>query len=459
MRLRVDDQLYVECITALRQLIQIPSVKSDATDHDPFGKPIGEALDFFLAHAQGLGFQTRNLDRYVGIVEMGEGEEELGVLVHLDVVPAGDRSKWRFDPFSAEIHEGAIWGRGTLDDKGPAMAVLYAMKHLLDLDVIWDRRVRLIIGTDEESTWQDIAYYKGKEKPPTFAFTPDGCFPVTNSEKGILTLRYEKQVEQPSVVVEVKAGDRYNVTPGIAEAVVSFKDCHLDGKYVESTEYVTIQRLTDDQWKIVARGQEGRTSDPDVERNGIHLLIQYLKNYLLEGDGFWEVIHFYEQYLQASDGSGHHVQREDPISGKLTLAPCILNWEHKKVSLVSNIRYPSTSKLEELIGAMTPRLNSTSFSWQVVDHKAPIFISEDDPFIQKLMSVYNVYFDRQDEPLSISGGTYARAFPNTVAFGALIPGKPLNAHEPNEHVELAVIRDWINVYAQAIYTLAVRPTK
>lgn len=454
VELRVGDRLYEECITALRQLIQIPSVKSEATDNEPFGKQIGEALDFFLAHAKGLGFQTRNLDHYVGIVEMGEGEEELGILVHLDVVPAGDRSKWRFDPFSAEIHEGAIWGRGTLDDKGPAMAVLYAMKLLLDLDVTWDRRVRLIIGTDEESTWQDIAYYKKKEKPPTFAFTPDGCFPVTNSEKGILTLHYEKQVEHPSVVLEVKAGERNNVTPGIAEAVISFKDCHMDGKNLESTEHVTVQHLTEAQWKVVARGEEGRTSDPDVERNGIHLLIQYLKNYLPEGDGFWEVVHFYEEYLQASDGSGYHVQREDQISGKLTLAPCILKWEHGMTSFVSNIRYPSTYNLEEIILAMAPRLNSSSFSWRVVDHKAPIFISEDDPLIQNLMSVYNGYFDRQDQPLSISGGTYARAFPNTVAFGALIPGKPLNAHEPNEHVELAVIRDWVNIYAQAIYTLA-----
>lgn len=459
MGLRVDDQLYGECINALRHLIQIPSVKSEATDKDPFGKPIGEALDFFLAHAEGLGFQTRNLDRYVGIVEMGEGEEELGVLVHLDVVPAGDRSKWRFDPFSAEIHDGAIWGRGTLDDKGPAMAVLYAMKLLLDLDVPWNRRVRLIIGTDEESTWQDIDYYKEKENPPTLAFTPDGCFPVTNSEKGILTLHYEKQIEHPSVVLVVQAGERHNVTPGIAEAIVAFKDSHLDETYLESTEHVTVKQLTDDQWKIVARGEEGRTSDPDVERNGIHLLLQYLKNYLPEGDGFWEAVHFYEGYLQAADGSGHQIQREDHVSGQLTLAPCILKWEHGKVSFVSNIRYPSTNNFEEIIGAMTPRLNSSSFSWHIVNHKAPIFIPEDNPFIQKLMSVYNDYFDRQDHPLSISGGTYARAFPNTVAFGALIPGKPLNAHEPNEHVELAVIRDWINVYAQAILTLAARPIK
>lgn len=454
MEIRVNDQLYEECIQALRKLIQIPSLKAEATEHHPFGEPVGQALDFFLKQAEKLGFQARSLDGYMGIVEMGEGEEELGILVHLDVVPAGDRSKWRFDPFSAEIHDGALWGRGTLDDKGPAMAVLYAMKLLLDLGLAWQRRVRLIIGTDEESTWQDIEYYKQQEKPPTLAFTPDGCFPVTNSEKGILTLSYHKQLEKPSVVTEIQAGERFNVTPGLAQAILYLKDSKLEGEALQSTAHVTAHQLAEETWQIVARGEDGRTSDPCVEQNAIHLLIQYLKGFLPEGDGFWEAVHFYEEYLQKADGSGHDCQLQDDISGELTLAPCILEWKDSRVSFVSNIRYPSTFKLEPILERVTSRLQHSSYFWEVLDHKEAIFIPEDDPFIQKLMSVYNEYFQRQDEPLSISGGTYARAFPNTVAFGALLPGKPLNAHEPNEHVELDVIQDWINVYAQAIYTLA-----
>ncbi|GAA0363387.1 Sapep family Mn(2+)-dependent dipeptidase [Bacillus horti] len=458
MKFRVSEEQYRQCIESLQELIRIPSVKAAPTEGNPFGEQIGKALDFFLGHAKQLGFTVRDIDRYVGIVEMGEGDEELGILVHIDVVPEGDHSAWRFAPYSAEIHDGSIWGRGTLDDKGPAMAVLYAMKLLADQNIQWNKRVRLIIGTDEESSWQDIAYYKQKEKPPTIAFTPDGCFPVTNSEKGILTLGYEKQREQASIasiVKEVQAGERHNVTPGVAKAVIQLSH-ESSIEAFKSTDQISIELQSDGRILITAKGVAGRTSDPNVETNAIHILLTYLKQCLPKNDGFREVIDFYKTYVQDSNGAGHDCQLSDEISGELTLAPCVLEWNSFRVNLVSNIRYPSSLQLEEILDRVRGKLASSSFTWSVVEHKAPIFVPKDDPFITKLMHVYTSYFNRQDEPLSISGGTYARAFPNTVAFGALIPGKPLNAHEANEHVELKVVQDWIQIYANAIYALVAK---
>lgn len=454
MKIQVDDTLFLACLNDLQELIQIPSVKSAPTAHAPFGEPIKKALDYFLEKAKDLGFQTRNLDGYAGIVEMGTGVDELGILVHIDVVPPGEVDSWTYAPFSGHIADGSIWGRGTLDDKGPAIAVLYAMKLLQNLSVSWNKRVRLIIGTDEESTWEDIDYYNKYEKAPTFAFTPDGCFPVTNSEKGIATIRFHKKMDAPSVVSLVKAGEKYNMTPGSATAYLNTNQ--IDGKklFERSGPFIQVSTDIDGNAMIKAVGEDGPSSAPVAEKNAIHILIKKLKQILPETDGFWEVIHFYETFLEDTLGSGLGSKVSDEVSGDLTLATCVLEWDGTQATCIANVRYPSTYTLQRLSTKWKETLSATSFNWKIIDHKDPIYIPADSTFIQQLLSIYNDYFDSNELPQSIAGGTYARAFPNTVAFGALIPGKPLNAHEVNEHVELSVIRDWINIYAKAIHRLA-----
>lgn len=456
MNIRASGELLAKCIESIQQLIRIPSVKETPTESAPFGEPIGQSLDFILNLAKNLGLRTRNLDGYIGIVEMGEGVEELGILVHVDVVPAGDESKWRFPPFSGTIAEDSIWGRGTLDDKGPAIAVLYAMKLLNDLSLDWNKRIRLIIGTDEESTWEDIDYYKQVEVLPTKAFTPDGCFPVTNSEKGILTLRYEKQIIDATIVSEVKAGERSNVTPGLATATLEMDDNTFVENNTIKNAAVSVNKNENGQCVITTTGKEGHSSLPIQEENAIHILLKTLKKILPKQDGFLDVIEFYENFLEATDGSGHGCKCADDISGELTLATSIINFSDSNVEIISNIRYPSSFKKAGIINNCSEKLTTSIFDWSILEHKDPVYIPENTPFIQKLLSIYNHYFDSNERAQSIAGGTYARAFPNTVAFGALIPGKPLNAHEVDEHVELEVIHDWINIYAQTIYTLAAK---
>ncbi len=453
MKLNVSNALYEQCLQSLQKLLQIPSVKEPPAQNAPFGKPIGMALDYFLQEAESLQLKTRNMDGYIGIVEMGEGIEELGILVHLDVVPEGDLSEWSVDPFAATIKDDRIWGRGTLDNKGPAMAVLYAMKMVQDLSLPWKRRIRLIIGTDEERTWEDIDYYKEREEPPTIAFTPDGCFPVTNSEKGILTLKYRKQLDASSLLEKIEVGESNNVVPGRAKSWIRKDSGSVS---LHSTDNILIQEESDGSQVITAIGRSGPTSLPDIGSNAIDRLIKYLESVLPEGDSFWTAIHFYKKHLEDSNGKGHNLEIEDDVSGELTLAPCALHLKDKEVVFISNIRYPSTFSLEELTKRYQTTLDRSTFSHEIVEHKDPIYLDSELPFVQELMRIYNGYFKKDDHPLSISGGTYARAFPNTVAFGALIPGKPLNAHEADENIELSVIRDWINIYATTIYRFGIQ---
>ena len=201
------------------KLIQIPSVEAAVRPGRPFGEAVDDALLFCLELAQELGFMTGNVDGYAGYAQMGEGDETLGILVHLDVVPEG--VDWTYPPFSGVIHDGKIYGRGAIDDKGPAMAALYAMKAVMDSGVCLRKKVRLIFGLDEESGWKDMEYYFKKEPMPEIGITPDGCYPVIYAEKGIVDIAVKKCFKPSNSVTlrlnSVIGGERHNMVADICE--------------------------------------------------------------------------------------------------------------------------------------------------------------------------------------------------------------------------------------------------
>ena len=77
------------------------------------------------------------------------GAPPLVLMAHYDVVPV-DGQDWARDPFSGAVQDGAVHGRGTLDDKGPLVAVLEAVEHLLAEEFRPGRDVYLSFGHDEE---------------------------------------------------------------------------------------------------------------------------------------------------------------------------------------------------------------------------------------------------------------------------------------------------------------------
>lgn len=178
------DAMKADLIKTTQDLIRFKSVKTPAEPGKPFGTGIDDCLTFALKTAEDFGFATRNVDHYAGYAEMGQGSEMVGVLVHLDVVPEGDG--WTHDPYGGELADGRIYGRGVNDNKGPAAAVLIAMKAIQDSGVSLSKRVRLIFGTDEESGWACMDYYKQHEEIPAVAFSPDADFPAIHGEMGIL---------------------------------------------------------------------------------------------------------------------------------------------------------------------------------------------------------------------------------------------------------------------------------
>ena len=169
------------------ELLRIPSVltKFDPESNTPFGEAINDSLYYMLDLAREDGFVTKNINNYAAHIEYGEGKDILGVLCHLDVVPTGDG--WTHPPFSPIVKDGKLFARGATDDKGPTMAAYFALKLLKEMDFQPNKRIRIILGTDEETGWRGIREYFKTEQMPELGFAPDASFPLIYGEKGIIS--------------------------------------------------------------------------------------------------------------------------------------------------------------------------------------------------------------------------------------------------------------------------------
>lgn len=176
-----------QMIEHVRKLVRIDSVEREAREGAPFGPGVKEALELALAIGRELGFETMNLDGYIGYASYGRGEDYVCAIGHVDVVPVGEG--WKNSPFSGHMEDGIIYSRGVLDNKGPVMACLYGLAAVKALGLSLKHPVRIIFGCDEETGFEDLAYYLSKEKPPVYGFTPDCKYPVVYSERGRAVVR------------------------------------------------------------------------------------------------------------------------------------------------------------------------------------------------------------------------------------------------------------------------------
>lgn len=166
-----------EMVEDIKTLIKVDSARAEALPGKPYGEGAAEALLAGLSLFEKHGFLGKNWDNYAIDTVINGKELGLDILAHLDVVPGGDG--WtKTTPFEPIVEDGKMYGRGTSDDKGPAVAALYAMKAVRDLGFELDKDVRLILGSDEECGSSDIAYYFGKNTHAPMTISPDADFPL-----------------------------------------------------------------------------------------------------------------------------------------------------------------------------------------------------------------------------------------------------------------------------------------
>jgi len=451
-----------QIIKSVQEIVSIPSVKSKPLPGKPFGEGIGKALEYALDLASQLGFRVKNLDGYAGYAEFGEGGETVAILAHLDVVPPGDG--WTYPPYSAEIHDGKIYGRGTIDDKGPAIAALYAMKAVMDSGIPLGKKVRLIFGTDEESGWKDMDYYFKHEPMPELGVTPDANYPVIHAEKGILHLsllkEFNKNEQVASGIKKIEGGSRANMVPDLCR-------CIFDSEYGEKplTHMKSFQELSGYQFKVALSRQDelaiesigisAHASTPEKGKNAVAQMLAYLATLGL-GDSELEefVLALNDKIGLDTTGYNMGIDFKDDVSGGLTLNLGIVEIDRSKGKAVIDIRYPVKYTKAQVIEGIKNALKGTGIEVEEGHSQNPLYVPKDHFLVQTLMDVYREETGQMLEPLAIGGGTYARALKVGVAFGAVFPGNPELAHQKDEYIEIEDLMLNAKIYAKAIARLA-----
>lgn len=412
-----------ELIDAIMGALSIVGVAYDeVTEECPYGKGPARTLEYVLKLCEKLGIRTVNLDGKIAWAEIGEGDEIVGILGHLDVVPVGEG--WTHEP-SGEIVGDEIYGRGVIDDKGPVIAALFAMKDIQDSGMKLDRRIRLIIGQCEEvGEWVDINYYKETQQLPVFGFTPDANFPAIYGEKWII--HYELTAPLNEQIVSVEGGTAGNVIPSKCTAVLA------GGEVVE------------------AEGKSGHASMPETGVNAISLLMKKLYDKGVRTN----LTEFFNKCI----GTDIHGEKMgchfvDEQSGELTFNVGTIRTTEDAVKIIIDIRNPVTYSIEQVTEVIEKSVAEFGIDVKMKNFERSVYMDKNGKVIQTMLGAYREVTGDMSEPIVIGGGTYARAMDGIVAFGPMLPGRECTEHMPDEHLPIADLILCREVYKKALEKL------
>ena len=412
-----------EMLGLLSELVAIPSVQGEALEVKPFGEEPARALAFMLEKCREYGFAVENVDNYAGSADFGAPEPELAILSHLDVVPAG--SGWSSDPFTLTADGDKLIGRGAIDDKGPAVAALFALRAVRELGIPLKKGVRLIFGTNEENGSADLAYYRSKRELPPMVFTPDGEYPVINAEKGMLRVYFSAPFNNGAIYDE---GGVINAVPQL---------CSYDVRLEENGD------VSLNYGKI--KGVSAHASTPEKGENAITKFLTF-NNYGVPMLKKLAELFPHGEFNGKSCGLGF----SDPISGEMTCVLSILYTKEGRLHGGIDIRFPLDRKKAEISDIICGKLREAGFDIDSCEGVEPHCTDENSTFVQALLKTYERVTGEKGHCIAIGGGTYVHEIEGGVAFGAEFPGKDYHMHSPDEFITVGELLKNAELMAEAI---------
>ena len=433
-----------EMVRDLADLVAIPSVKSEPQRTAPYGEEPRRALYKMKELCDRMGFKTTVYEEAVLCADYGENPE-LGILAHLDVVPA-QTENWTSDPFALTEKDGVLYGRGVIDDKGPAVAALWALNAVKELGVPLQKGVRLIFGTDEENGSSDLEIYKKHASFPPKVFTPDGSFPVINIEKGMLRLRFSGNTG--GNYMEFRGGNIPNAVADKAKTIMR--------KVTADKVRAAIPEESEAKFTVTERGDnvfiscDGRAAHASTPENGVNAVtaLLALMNRLTDEPGLRGIENLFP--FGETDGAALGVKCAD-ASGALT---CVLStlaiMPSGECEGTVDIRFPTCTDLETVKSKVGSALESHKLKYEIILGDEPHFVSEDSEFVKQLLSVYEDVEGEKGKCIAIGGGTYVHNIEGGVAFGAERGGTDYHMHGDNEFITTEELLKDAVLYAHAI---------
>ncbi len=437
-----------ELLQDLKQLVEIPSVRdmTSAQASAPFGKAIRNVMDVFLQIAQREGFSVHDFDGYAVDARLGEGDDYIGVLAHLDVVEAGERSLWKCDPFHMQEENGMLYGRGVNDDKGPLLAALYAMARIKQEGRTLYHPIRLIAGGAEETTWECMEHYFKHNPQPICGFSPDGNFPIVNGEKGILQVRFLLDADSD---ISLHCRERLHIVCDDLQLILP-KDS--DVSFVERTNLIEV---APHGMKITYRGVRALSRNPQRGDNAIFKFVKDFHGHLDKTSSLYAMVNMiYELFLDDFYGKKSGLYHEDAAMGCGSVCLMSLNTRDDKLELCVDVRYVRSTDEQELLGALRRIALSYGCELETMRHKRLLYVAENSTLIQSLKRAYHKVMNEEAGVFTKGGASYARVLDHGVAFGATFPEEDPRPHMPNECMPVESLLKASDIYYEALVELA-----
>lgn len=450
-----------EMIEDIKSLVKIDSARTDAKEGMPFGEGAALALKEGTRILESHGFAVTNYDNYALDTRLNNKELQLDVLAHLDVVPAGDG--WTItEPFVPVVKDGKIYGRGTSDDKGPAIAALYAMKAIRELGIKLKKDVRLILGSDEECGSADISYYFSKQNHAPMSISPDADFPLIFLEKGSLHTSFEAKTGLEDAfprILSINAGVKVNVVPSKAEAVIEgFEPEELEALCRPAGERLNVGIdiiKIDNLIKLQVNGTSAHAASPMEGNNALTALLDLLASLPFAPSNITSIVKNVNRLFPHGDyhGAALGVNHEDEISGKLTLTLDLFSLDSEKMSGMFDCRACVSANDENTRDVIYRKFEEAGFEHSVSNMSKPHYVPKDSLLVQTLLASYTKVTGKVEEPLAIGGGTYVHSIENGVACGCADPAVDNHMHGPDEFVIIDQMIMSACVFADAMIAL------
>ena len=446
-------------------LIAINSEKMEAKPGMPFGEGNAQVFEEAEKILTRCGFPVKNYENYVLTADLNDGPACLDILAHLDVVPAGEG--WQItEPFAPVVKDGLLYGRGSADDKGPAMAALYAMRAVKELGIPVKGNCRLILGGDEECGSSDIRYYYSKEAQAPMTFSPDAEFPLINIEKGSLHLRFsaeaDDQMSTPALL-EIQAGTKINVVPGKARARVKGIDVEDLKKIAEEItartgvtfEFPPVEDSNTDEIAVLAIGAAAHAASPHMGNNALTALLTFLAEVPFGSDKVREILTQASRLYPHGDWNGKSlgVNHRDDISGELTLSLNLFSYDGKEFAGIFDCRAPICANDANTADVVRAKMEEAGFTVSAGKMNPPHYVPEESEFVQTLLDCYEAVTGKRGRPLAIGGGTYVHHIENGVAFGCGELDVDNRMHGADEFMSVEQMKNSAVIFAYAIAKL------
>lgn len=447
-----------DLIRSVQELVRIRSVHEPALPGKPFGEGVDQALNYVLSLAESMGFSVRNLDGYCGYAELGQGELYVGVLSHVDVCPEGEM--WGVPPYGGVILDNRIYGRGSLDNKGPLLAALYALRAVRDSGKRLNKKIRLIIGTDEQRYYRDMEYYLAREKAPIAGFTLDGQFPVVFAEKGLAMVEFSRNVcqEGPEYIQYIQGGTMENTVPGhCAALLITQRKSELVkalSLYAQEHRHNLRAKVLEEGVLVEAFGMETHSISLEQGVNAVSALLAFLDDVGFGSQDLRRTLGFLRSRIGFEIyGNSLGIACSDEFSGKLTVNLGILTLREGELHVRLDLRYPVTCRYDLAYGTLERLFLDQGFRPVENSYWDPVYFPQEHFLIRLLLKAYQKVTRDNSEPTCSGSGSYSKFIPNIAAFGAIFPGESLAWHQKNEYIDIDNLLKTCEIYAEAIYEL------